>query len=110
MTTRTTYVPQHSIMVVRDGQQVDTLAEYKRTGKAFKYTADEIKEITAAFDGNLDAALRSPAEEGAIDEDEGVAGDDPASSNDPAPNVDTQTKPAAKPANGKAATSKDNDL
>lgn len=102
MTARTTYVPLHTILVVRPhpqstkenplpDQQIDALAEYNRTGKAFKFTPDEIADITAAHDGNLDAALRAPGDEVP---DEPVA-QEPASSNAPQGN---KTKAAAKDA------------
>lgn len=77
MSTRTTWVPLHTILVVRpvdpdepDGatHQVDALAEYRRTGKAFKFTEAEVKEIMAGYDGNASMALRSPTEEAVSDE------------------------------------------
>lgn len=67
MSTRTTWVPLHTILVVRDGKQVDAFAEHQRTGKAFKFTEEEVKEIMAGYDGNASMALRSPAEE-AVDD------------------------------------------
>lgn len=77
MSTRTNWVPLHTILVVRpvnpdepDGatHQVDALAEYRRTGKAFKFTEAEVKEIMAGYDGNASMALRSPTEEAVSDE------------------------------------------
>lgn len=89
MSTRTTWVPLHTILVTRpvnadepDGpaHQVDAFAEYKRTGKAFKFTEAEVKEIMAGYDGNASMALRSPAEE--VETDEGETVKTPLASNE----------------------------
>ena len=109
MTARTTYVPLHTIIVDRDGKQVDTLAEYNRTGKAFKFTAEEIKQIEEAFDGDVTKALRNPAEEGAIDEDDNSTTTGPATSNAPAPGVTPENTPPAAKAKT-AGKAKDADL
>jgi len=78
---RLTYVPLHTIIVTRpldaekpDGptHQVDALAEYNRTGKAFKFTEDEVKEIIAGYDGNAAMALRSPTDEVETDDGETI--------------------------------------
>ena len=106
MTARTTYVPLHSILVVRDGKQVDALAEYKRTGKAFKFEASEIKEITEAFDGNPALALREPSDEAAAAEVEAKAESQPQAASD----RPTPTKAAADKAAADKAAAKDADL
>lgn len=62
MSVRLNWVPQHSIIVVRDKKQIDALEEYKRTGKAFAFTKEEVEEIVA----QSPEALRSPTDE-AID-------------------------------------------
>jgi hypothetical protein len=98
------YVPLHAIIVARpdpknEGQTVhiDTLAEHKKTGKAFEFTKAEIDEITAHNDGNIGLSLREAADE---------------TSNDVETAAEVQPEAAADrphPTKGKAA-SKDTDL
>lgn len=73
------FVPLQSIIVTRPDpkstdknplpdRQIDVLAEYKTTGKAFQFTQDEVDEITAGNDGNIALALREPSDEAGADE------------------------------------------
>lgn len=81
MTARTTYVPLHSIIVERDGKQVDAYQQYQSTGKAFKFTAEEIDNIAATNNGSIEMSLRNPTDEAA--DDETPPATEPASSNAP---------------------------
>lgn len=86
---KTTFVPLHTIIVTRDDKQIDTLAEYKRTGKAFEFTQAEVDDITAGVEGNIGLALREPSDEG-VDEAPVAAGaqaaaDSPQAASKPAP-------------------------
>ena len=108
MSSRLYYVPKHSIVVVREGKQVDTLAEYNRTGKAFKFTADELKTIP-------EDALRMPADEGVedgpdeLEVDTALVSEKAQDGDEGQSQTDTEPKAAAKPAK-KAVAAKDVDL
>ena len=111
MSVRTNYVPLHSIIVTREGAQVDALVEYNKTGKAFKFTEEEVKDIIQANDGNSAMSLRSPTDEVKTDDGETIvvpSGSDgtptTVTTNDPTAAAKTKAEAAAK------AKAKDTDL
>lgn len=65
---RLNYVPLHSIIVVRDKQQIDVFEQYKKDGKAFKFEQAELDDIAATNNGSLEMSLRAPTDEAAADE------------------------------------------
>ena len=117
MSVRTNYVPLHSIIVTRDDVQVDALVEYNKTGKAFKFTEDEVKDIIKANDGNSAMSLRSPTDEVKTDDGETIvvpSGSDgtptTVTTDDPTAAVKAEAAAKAKAEAAAKAKAKDTDL
>lgn len=107
MSNRLHWVPLHSIVVVRDGKQIDALEEYKRTKKAFAFTKEEVDEIQGL---NATGSLRAPNEEGVDEISTGLM----SAATDTAPAqatpAENETQPAKEPVKRGKSAPKDDEL